>query len=89
MTLCEVDQETLRIAQEECAEVIQAISKVFRFGLDESYNGKTNREHLEEEIGDLQCMISLLVEKGVIDPVSILEAKERKLIKLQTWSNIV
>ena len=89
MILCEVDQETLRIAQEECAEVIQAISKVFRFGLDESYNGKTNREHLEEEIGDLQCMISLLVEKGVIDPVSILEAKERKLIKLQTWSNIV
>ena len=89
MTLCEVDQETLRIAQEECAEVIQAISKVFRFGLDESYNGKTNREHLEEEIGDLQCMISLLVEKGVIDPVSILEAKERKLIKLQTWSKIV
>ena len=89
MTLCEVDQETLRIAQEECAEVIQAISKVFRFGLNESYNGKTNREHLEEEIGDLQCMISLLVEKGVIDPVSILEAKERKLIKLQTWSNIV
>ena len=89
MILCEVDQETLRIAQEECAEVIQAISKVFRFGLNESYNGKTNREHLEEEIGDLQCMISLLVEKGVIDPVSILEAKERKLIKLQTWSNIV
>ena len=72
-----------------CSSDLQAISKVFRFGLDESYNGKTNREHLEEEIGDLQCMISLLVEKGVIDPVSILEAKERKLIKLQTWSNIV
>lgn len=84
-----VEQETMRIAQEECAEIIQAISKVFRFGLDTVHNGKSNREHLEEEIGDLQCMISLLVEKDILDPVAILEAKQRKLIKLQEWSNVV
>ena len=48
------------IAQEECAEVVQAISKIFRFGLDEMYEGRTNRERLEMELGDLQCMITLL-----------------------------
>ena len=42
--------EVLRIAQEECAEVIQAISKIFRFGLDESYEGKTNRERLQMKL---------------------------------------
>jgi hypothetical protein len=28
------DREILLIAQEECAEVIQAISKIFRFGFE-------------------------------------------------------
>lgn len=84
-----VENEVMLICQEECAEVTQAISKVFRFGIDGEHNGATNRARLEEEIGDLQCMISLMCEKGIVDPVAILEAKERKLMKLQKWSNIV
>lgn len=41
-------KEVLDIAQEESAEVIQAISKISRFGLDNFKPGKplTNREHL-------------------------------------------
>ena len=48
-------QEILLILQEECAEVTQAISKCFRFGLDNFKPGKpkTNLEHLEDELGDL------------------------------------
>ena len=57
-----IDSEIMLITQEECAEVSQAISKVFRFGMDDEYKGITNREHLEEEIGDLMCMIDLLIE---------------------------
>ena len=30
-------KETLIITQEECAEVIQAVSKVMRFGFDSCY----------------------------------------------------
>jgi NTP pyrophosphatase (non-canonical NTP hydrolase) len=86
--MSEIEREIMLIAQEECAEVTQAISKVFRFGIDAVHNGKSNREHLEEEIGDLQCMISLMCEKGLIDPVAVLEAKQRKLTKLEQWSNI-
>lgn len=84
----EINKEVMLIAQEECAEVTQAISKVFRFGIDGEHNGVTNRTRLEEEIGDLQCMISLMCEKGIVDPVAILEAKQRKLKKLEKWSNI-
>ena len=80
--------EIYAITQEECAEVVQAISKVMRFGLDSTHNGKSNRDHLEEELGDLQCMINLLIEAGVCDMVSVLEASKRKRNKLRQWSTI-
>lgn len=81
-------QEVLAIAQEECAEVIQAISKVFRFGIDASHNGVTNREHLTVEAGDLMCMLDLMVELGMIDELEMIEASANKRIKLETWSKI-
>ena len=83
-----IDSEILLITQEECAEVTQAISKVFRFGMDDEYKGQTNREHLEEEIGDLMCMIDLLIDNGVISESAVMTAKNEKLNKLLTWSNI-
>jgi NTP pyrophosphatase (non-canonical NTP hydrolase) len=83
-----IDSEILLITQEECAEVIQAISKVFRFGIDEEFLGETNREHLEEEIGDLMCMIDLLIDQGIISESACMTAKSEKLNKLMQWSNI-
>ena len=80
--------EIYAITQEERAEVVQAISKVMRFGLDSTHNGKSNRDHLEEELGDLQCMINLLIEVGVCDMVSVLDASKRKRNKLRQWSTI-
>ena len=82
------ETEIILIAQEECAEVIQAISKVNRFGIDGVHNGKSNRDHLEEEIGDLICMFELMIENGIIMQDCIDKAKERKIAKLKCWSNI-
>jgi len=82
------NQEILLITQEECAEVTQAISKVFRFGMEDEFKGQTNREHLEEEIGDLMCMIDLLIDSGMISESAVMTAKNEKLNKLQIWSNI-
>jgi NTP pyrophosphatase (non-canonical NTP hydrolase) len=84
----EVNREILLITQEECAEVTQAISKVFRFGMDDSHKGETNREHLEEEIGDLMCMIDLLIDNGIVSESAVMTAKNEKLNKLMTWSGI-
>ena len=80
--------EILLIAQEECAEVTQAISKVFRFGMDAEHNERTNKERLTEELGDLHCMIELMVESGMIDRKELLNASGLKRQKLQKWSNI-
>jgi NTP pyrophosphatase (non-canonical NTP hydrolase) len=82
--------EILLIMQEECAEVTQAISKCFRFGLDNHKPGKskTNKEHLEEELGDLVAIITLLEMHGVVSQYNIEKAKLAKFEKLKTWSNI-
>jgi NTP pyrophosphatase (non-canonical NTP hydrolase) len=87
-SLTNQQKEILLIAQEECAEVTQAISKIFRFGLLEKYADKTNQERLEEEIGDLVCMIELMKDTGIIDPEFIRKASMTKRIKLEKWSTI-
>jgi NTP pyrophosphatase (non-canonical NTP hydrolase) len=84
----EVTKEVLLIAQEECAEVTQAISKVFRFGLEGVHNGATNQERLEEEVGDLMCMIDLLIDSGVVREGAVLAARDEKMAKLAQWSTI-
>jgi NTP pyrophosphatase (non-canonical NTP hydrolase) len=84
----EVQKEILLITQEECAEVTQAISKVFRFGADDFFKGLSNRQHLEEEIGDLMCMIDLLIDNGIVNEAAVMTAKNEKLNKLLTWSKI-
>ena len=59
------EDELLGILQEECAEVIQIISKIRRFGLHSHHpldNKRiTNQEHLAHEIGDIFGMVELLM----------------------------
>lgn len=84
----ERQEEIMLICQEECAEVAQAISKVFRFGIDGEHLGSTNRGRLEEEIGDLLCMIEMLTEENIIDAGAVARAAQNKRAKLAKWSNI-
>jgi NTP pyrophosphatase (non-canonical NTP hydrolase) len=83
-------KEVMDILQEECAEVIQAVSKISRFGINNFKPGKpkTNREHLEEELGDMLAMIDILKEMGVVSGACLEEAKYAKIEKLKKWSNI-
>lgn len=72
-------QELLIILQEESAEVIQAVSKCFRFGETER-----NVKDLETEIGDFMGVLKCLVEEGYIDGNKLMlagEAKGKKLSK--------
>jgi len=83
-------KEILDITQEECAEVIVAISKISRFGLDNIKPGKpkTNREHLAEELGDLQAMIDLCIKFNLVGKEQVSIAADNKIAKLKNWSNI-
>lgn len=82
------EKQILLIAQEECAEVVQAISKVFRFGYQSEYDGKTNYQRLTEEVGDLLCMIELMMETEILNEGAVYKAALQKRNKLHEWSNI-
>jgi NTP pyrophosphatase (non-canonical NTP hydrolase) len=81
-------KEIFCIAQEECAEVTQAISKIFRFGFNSEYNGRTNVQRLEEETGDLLAMIDIMIQKGLVSDSNVNAARKAKKEKLKTWSSI-
>ena len=75
--------EILTILQEEAAEVIQIASKIHRFG-----HSSDNMKRLEQELGDLQCMIDLCIENQLVDEARIQLYAQDKRQKLKTWSNI-
>ena len=83
-------KEILCITQEECSEVSQSVSKIFRFGWDSVHpkTGVNNKEHLEEEIGDLLCMVDILIEKCIISDSAVNAARQAKREKLKQWSAI-
>ena len=79
------DEEIMIIMQEECAEVIQALSKVRRSGMSAE-----NHESLVKELCDCQAMIALMYEGGVVEcsteqrQQNVLQKRE----KLKKYSNI-
>ena len=87
----EKEHEIMSITQEECSEVIQAISKINRFGFDGCHPEKTynNREHLEEEVGDVLAMIDLLLENEIVSWANVNKARRAKFDKLRQWSTIM
>lgn len=81
--------EAFVILQEECAEVTQSVCKAFRFGLDSTHeDGPTNKEELETEIGDLLCVIDILIEKAILSDSNINAARKKKREKLRKWSKL-
>ena len=77
------DTELFVVTMEECAELIQELSKNITFGY--SY---TNKDRLTQEVGDVVCMINLLQKQGFINSIDVAKAAQRKSEKLKKWSNI-
>ena len=75
-------EELLVITMEECAEVSQACSKMLRF------NEQIDYENLQDEIGDLMCMVELLKEQGIVTNTQIAKRMEVKREKLKKWSSL-
>ena len=90
MDLMTKQMEIMNLLQEECAEVIQMISKVRRFGLDELHFKlkQSNRASLTEEVGDMLALVDLLIETGVLSEMALQDAKIAKIEKLKIWSTI-
>lgn len=73
-------EEMLVITMEECGELIQACSKMLRFGEDQDYT------QLQEEIGDVMCMIEILRDGGLVNDKQIADRIKVKKEKLMKWS---
>ena len=77
-------KETLTILSEECAEVIQANSKLIRFGPYDEENIK----NLKKNLGDVMAMVMILDYYGYVSLSNIQENIEPKLKKLKKYSKI-
>lgn len=87
--MTEQEKEILIITAEECGEVIQAVTKILRFGKESKVAAAyTNMHRLEEEIGDLYCMIGLLIERGLVSEEAVYKASTNKYDRLKNYSNI-
>lgn len=76
-------EHLLSILAEECAEVAQRVSKVLRFGPEETEPGKpqTNADRVMAEYHDLQAAIAMLQDEGVLPVVRNGVVVERILAK--------
>lgn len=68
------DDLTLTITSEECAELVQAISKVKRYGFHDNYE-----DNLHEEVADILICISELVCLGYLDIDRVIAWQESKI----------
>ena len=74
-------QELLVITMEECGELIQACSKVIWTKGDTKYI-----RNLQDEIGDVMCMIEILKMSGFVTDKQIEDRMKVKKDKLMKWS---
>lgn len=87
-------EECLNILQEECAEAIQAASKIKRFGLigKPIDRTETNLQNLETELGDVLALVTMVVNAGLGITAEGLEiARLKKMERLSkymhTWGD--
>lgn len=68
------DDLTLTITSEECAELIQSITKVKRYGFHDKYE-----ENLHEEVADVLICIAELVCLGYLDIDKVKDYQKLKI----------
>ena len=80
----------MAITAEECGELTQVCMKIMRKydTLEEVSDGKF-RNLLVEELGDVQCMIELMIDHGVVSHTEIAERSNVKRGKLKVWSSLI
>tara|TARA_R100000808_G_scaffold24863_1_gene58872 strand:+ start:13648 stop:13911 length:264 start_codon:yes stop_codon:yes gene_type:complete len=81
-------EELMVITMEECGELIQACSKKIRASKP-PFKSDLAHDLLIEELGDVQCMMDLIVENGICSYEDIDQRAIKKREKLKKWSNLL
>jgi NTP pyrophosphatase (non-canonical NTP hydrolase) len=83
-------QQLMAITAEECSELTQVCMKILRkYDSVENIDDPKWKEKLLEEVGDVYCMIDLLLEHGLIDENQVYQRAQIKREKLKTWSTLI
>lgn len=92
--LTPAEAERLALVIEECSEVIHVCGKILRHGFDSvnpivnpahGINTLTNRERLQNEIGDLRAVIRLMINCNDILEGDIIRASQAKNKRMEPW----
>lgn len=85
MKTLDTHQQLFVITAEECGELTQVCSKILRnAAVDDKWNKK-----LLEEVGDIYCMIDLIVQHGYLNWEDITKRSNVKKQKLLKWSSLI
>ena len=84
MESMDYEKELLTIMMEECGEVIQACSKIIRFGATDD-----KLLDLQKELGDLFQMMELAHQYDLVSWTGIDEASAAKAEKLKKYSSLM
>jgi len=85
MKTLDTHQQLFVITAEECGELVQVCSKILR---NAAVDDKQN-EKLLEEVGDVYCMLDLIVQHGYLNWEDITKRSNLKKQKLLKWSNLI
>lgn len=79
--------DILGLLTEECAEVIQAVSKAQRFGLHSIHKERSNQQNIQQEVGDVLALIIIMVERHpeIINKDGLDVAVRRKIERLKKY----
>ena len=82
-------QQLMCITMEECGELTQRCSKIMRKYETLDLIEEEQRVKLVEELGDVFCMMELMVDHNITDWIELQERADVKLEKLRKWSTLV
>lgn len=86
--LTSAERELLEILAEECAEVVQRVTKILRFGKRRNpWDGKDNVDRLENELGDVVALVEALELLDVIKSDKVAGYAVAKLKAFETEEN--
>ena len=82
-------QQLMCITAEECGELTQRCSKIMRKYSTFEEIQEDQRKKLLDEVGDVQCMIELMIDLGVMSHKEVAERSNYKRDKLKIWSQLI
>ena len=82
-------QELMVLTMEECGDLTQRCSKIIRKFETLEEVTEEQRVLLLEEVGDVQCLIDLMIDCGLLTKTEIDARIYTKRDKLKIWSKLI